>query len=59
MSSASKIAGLIDRLESERILSKSEFAEIISGHDPETDEYLFAKARAVREKIYGKDVYMR
>ena len=55
----SRITQLIDKLESEHILPKSELAEIISGHTPETDEYLFAKARAVREKIYGKDVYMR
>lgn len=55
----SRITELIDRLEREHILPKSELAEIISGHTPETDEYLFAKARAVREKIYGRDVYMR
>lgn len=55
----SRIIELIDKLESEHILPKSELVEIISGHTPETDEYLFAKARAVREKIYGKDVYMR
>lgn len=55
----SRITELIDKLESEHILPQSELAEIISGHTPESDEYLFAKARAVREKIYGKDVYMR
>lgn len=55
----SRMTELIDRLERERILPKNELAEIISGHTPETDEYLFAKARAVREKIYGRDVYMR
>lgn len=54
-----RITELIDKLEKEHILTKSELAEIITGHTPETDEYLFAKARAVREKIYGKDVYMR
>ena len=35
------ILELIDKLEKERILSKEEFSEIISGHTPETDEYLF------------------
>lgn len=55
----SRVIGLIDKLEKEHILSKSELTEIITGHTPETDEYLFAKARSVREKIYGKDVYMR
>lgn len=54
-----RITGLIDKLEKEHILPKSELTEIILGHTPETDEYLFAKARAVREKTYGKDVYMR
>lgn len=55
----SRIIELIDKLEREHILPKNELVEIISGHTPETDEYLFAKSRAVREKIYGKDVYMR
>lgn len=55
----SRIIELTDKLEKEHILYKSELTEIILGHTPETDEYLFAKARAVRERIYGKDVYMR
>ena len=55
----SRLTGLIDKLEREHILPKSELVEIISGHTPESDKYLFAKARAVRETIYGKDVYMR
>lgn len=55
----SRVIGLIDKLEREHILPKSELTEIITGHTPETDEYLFAKARSVREKIYCKDVYMR
>lgn len=54
-----RITELIDKLEREHILPKSEITEIILGHTPETDEYLFEKAQAVREKIYGKDVYMR
>ena len=54
-----RITELIDKLEREHILPKSELVEIILGHTPESDEYLFEKARAVREKIYGRDVYMR
>ena len=54
-----RINDLIDRLEKEHILSRSEFAEIIRDHAPENDEYLFEKARNIREKIYGKAVYMR
>lgn len=55
----SRIFELTDKLEREHILQKSELAEIISGHTPDTDEYLFEKARAVRERVYGRDVYMR
>lgn len=55
----SRITELIDKLEKNRILSKDELSEIISGHTPETDEYLFARARTVRERVYGKDVYIR
>ena len=55
----SRITELIDKLEKDRILTKDEYTEIIRGHTPEDDEYLFEKARAVREKIYGKAVYMR
>ena len=54
-----RINGLIDKLEKEHILSKEEFAEIIRNHTQENDEYLFEKARNIREKIYGKAVYMR
>ncbi len=55
----SRITELIDKLEKNRILSKEELSEIISEHTPETDEYLFARARTVRERVYGKDVYIR
>ena len=54
-----RITELIDKLEKNRILSKEELSEIISEHTPETDEYLFARARTVRERVYGKDVYIR
>ncbi len=54
-----RINVLIDKLEKEHILSQSEFAEIIRNHTPENDEYLFEKARTIREKVYGKAVYMR
>ena len=54
-----RINELIDKLERDRILSPEEFAEIIREHTPENDEYLFEKARAIREKHYGKAVYMR
>ncbi len=55
----SKIFSLIDKLERDRILTKDEFVEIIKNHTAETDEYLFDKARKIREQHYGKDVYIR
>ena len=55
----SRIIELVDKLEKDSILTKDEYAEIIKGHTPESDEYLFEKARAIREKFYGKAVYMR
>ena len=54
-----RIAELIDRLERGQALSRSEFVEIIENHTPETDEYLFKRARQIREKHYGKDIYIR
>ncbi|MGN0675542.1 MAG: [FeFe] hydrogenase H-cluster radical SAM maturase HydE [Oscillospiraceae bacterium] len=50
---------LTDKLEKEHILPKSELAYIIENHTPETDEYLFERARHIREAHYGKDVYIR
>lgn len=48
---------LIDKLYAEHTLSKDEFIQLISSCAEE--EYLFEKARCVRHKIYGKDVYIR
>ena len=50
---------LIDKLARLRLLTQNEFAELISGFTPELSEYLFAKARIIREKYYGKKVYIR
>ena len=41
------------------MLSKSEYACLIENHTPEVDEYLFEKSRRIREKYYGKDIYIR
>ncbi len=54
-----RIIELINKLEKEHILPKSELAYIIENHTPETDEYLFERARRIREAHYGKDVYIR
>ena len=48
---------LIDKLERNSVLSKDEYTFLISSFDNETSEYLFEKARNIREKYYSKDVY--
>ncbi|MEG2070711.1 MAG: [FeFe] hydrogenase H-cluster radical SAM maturase HydE, partial [Bacteroidales bacterium] len=50
---------LIDQLYLHQQLSKEEFVYLINQHTPEESEYLFEKARAIRQKYYGVDVYMR
>lgn len=50
---------LIDRLEKERTLSREQWVELFSRHDEEADKYLAKKARAAREAVYGKDIYVR
>ncbi len=48
-----------DRLEREGDLSDGELAFLLQCADPGAGEYLAAKARAARERVYGKDVYLR
>ena len=50
---------LIDKLVSKRLLSKEEFLVLIEKRNADVAEYLFRQARQVREKNYGKDVYIR
>ncbi len=50
---------LIDKLEQERFLTQGEFVRLINGRTPELDDYLFEKARAVRHRHYGQDIYLR
>ena len=51
--------GLADKLAETRDLTDEEFLEVLLCDDPEFDSYLAQKAREVREKIYGKEVYLR
>jgi biotin synthase len=46
---------LIDKLETQKILSREEFKQLLSCDD----EYLFERARFTAQKIYGKSIYMR
>lgn len=50
---------LIDKLYAGDKLSLEEYVFLIHNRDEVCTEYLFEKARNVREKFYGKDVYMR
>lgn len=50
---------LIDKLKSERSLSKNEWITLIDGRTPELAEYLFELAREERHKHYGHAVYIR
>lgn len=54
-----KIRDLIDRLEQEHLLTKEEFICLISGRSQPAAEYLFEKARNIRHRVYGREVYLR
>ena len=50
---------LIDRLEQTRTLSREEWSILIRGRTPELAEYLFQKARVIRIRHYGRDIFIR
>ena len=50
---------LIDQLRRDRDLPDEELLTLISMEDESAEEYLAKNASEVREKIYGKDVYIR
>ncbi len=54
-----KIFELIERLEREHSLTVEEYEYLIDNRNGAIAEILAEKARAVREKIYGKAVYIR
>ena len=56
---AEKIKELVDRLEKERDLTDSEFVTLLSTQDPDGTEYLAKRAGGVRDRVYGKEVYLR
>ena len=49
----------IDELRRSNTLPGEELLALLAEATPESDEYLFAQARTVREAVYGKAVYMR
>ncbi|NLP26909.1 MAG: [FeFe] hydrogenase H-cluster radical SAM maturase HydE [Clostridiales bacterium] len=54
---STKYTELIDKIATENNATKNELIEIITNH--ENDNYLFDKADELRQKIYGKDVFLR
>ena len=56
---AARIRELIDKLEQDHSLTRSEWTELIRGRSPETAVHLFERARNVRIHHYGHDMYIR
>ncbi|MEG0145290.1 MAG: [FeFe] hydrogenase H-cluster radical SAM maturase HydE [Clostridia bacterium] len=50
---------MIDQLESARTLPREDLRQLLSPLCPSDAAYLAARARAVRERVYGKDVFLR
>ncbi|MBO4421081.1 MAG: [FeFe] hydrogenase H-cluster radical SAM maturase HydE [Lachnospiraceae bacterium] len=50
---------MIDRLSETHDLTDEEFSALIAVEDKDVDAYLAKKADETRQKIYGKDVYLR
>ncbi|MDR0531455.1 MAG: [FeFe] hydrogenase H-cluster radical SAM maturase HydE [Oscillospiraceae bacterium] len=48
-----------DRIDGLAALPREELRELLSHHSDEDSAYLFYKARAARERVYGKAVYLR
>ncbi|MCR5149826.1 MAG: [FeFe] hydrogenase H-cluster radical SAM maturase HydE [Clostridiales bacterium] len=57
--SLSYLCGLADKLEKSQNLSDDELHSVLLCDNPDFIHYLSEKARTVREKIYGKDVFIR
>ena len=54
-----QMLSLIEQLNTNHSLSISQYAYLIENRDAEAAECLATRARAVREKVYGKDVFIR
>lgn len=53
------LAELLEKLVLTRSLSRAEYAELIRGRERVEAERLFALARFERERVYGREVYLR
>lgn len=54
-----EVAELIDRLEAQHSLSVAEYAFLVRHRSSEAMDYIAAKARRLREEVYGTSVYIR
>jgi biotin synthase len=50
---------LINKLESNNTLTKSEWITLIDGRTPQLAEHLFQRGRVIRQEHYGYDIYIR
>lgn len=55
----SRMKSLIDKLESAQFLTKEELVQLIDTHTSTDADYLFERARVVRQKHFGTSVYLR
>lgn len=54
-----KLIKLIDKLETEEILTKDEWITLLEQYTDKEAAYGAKKARAIADKIYGKEIYIR
>lgn len=54
-----KLKTLVDKLEARHTLLRDEWISLIRWRTPLLSDYIFQKARAVRQCFYGTDVYIR
>ena len=50
---------LVDKLEAQNSLNREEWIQLIEGRTPKLAQYIFEKARKIRQAYYGTDVYIR
>ena len=50
---------LVDKLEAQNRLNREEWIQLIKGRTPKLAQYIFEKARKIRQAYYGTDVYIR
>jgi len=50
---------LVDKLEAQNSLNREEWIQLIEGRTPKLAQYIFEKARNIRQAYYGTDVYIR